>query len=271
LPPARRKKHLKLSGALFSFLFAFGFMAAQAPPSQPPIPASPVRDSAAVLALDGAFDAMAGPTVRQSLKSVVVTGTISWPGNPATQAGTFTVKFVGSHFLLTTSIGGHQSRFSALGRKGQTSLDGNTRTLTVSGASDVGADIFPLLEPWSAYADASIGIVNAPDQTIEGTPCKEIDILRPLGFTLPTHPTDEVRIFLDQTTGMIRGVDYAMNQTRAYDPSSRMRILYDDYQIVNGLRIPTTITRTMNGRPMTVLHVASVDASTTFDDSALIF
>lgn len=174
-----------------------------------------------------------------------------------------------SHFLIDTMVGTHHTRYSASGKHAEAIVDGKTATVRTSGAADPGSDIFPLLEPWAAYADSSIGIHNGGEQTIQGITCKEVDIERPISIALFGVPTDRVRLFITESTGRLRAVQYPMNRGSVYDPHSHILVVYDDYIQKDGLTIPTTITRVVNGHSVTILHILSVDTHQIFDDSAL--
>ncbi|HEY4354910.1 MAG TPA: hypothetical protein VGN16_04110 [Acidobacteriaceae bacterium] len=173
--------------------------------------------------------------------------------------------------MTETTIGSHRTRFISLGKKGKAEVDGKSSSLKISGVSDIYNDLFPLMEPWSSYADLKAGIGAATDTTIDGVDCKEIDIQQPTSLSLFGHPTYDIHIFLDKRTGLLRAVEYPLNQTMVYSPRNRMRVTYDDFRVEDGLRIPTTIKRAINGKIMTVLHISAIDTHQTFDDSALDF
>jgi len=137
--------------------------------------------------------------------------------------------------------------------------------------SDLYSDVFPLLDAWSSYARSGVGVEAGTETVINGTLCSEIKLRFPARIPLFGHPTHDVRVFIDKSTGLVAAIDYAATQTQFYSDQVRMRVLYGEYSLLDGVYTPTIIRRYLSGQALPALRITSLSVHESFDASTLTF
>ena len=269
----------KLPTSLVLMLLVFGLLVAspshsvagqssQLPPVQS---VTIVRSPAAVALLDNTLTLMAPPSVRLTLQSALIAGTVTSAADSSTVMGTFSLKFSGNDFYLDSMTPSHRRRLSYIHGSGRVDADGKIGPVHNSGFSDLYSDVFPLLDAWSSYSHNGIGVELGVDTVINGLQCSEIKLRFPSRTPLFGHRTHDVHVFLSKETGLLVAVDYAATQTRFYSEVNRMRVIYEEYRLLDGVYTPTLIRRYFNGQALSVLRITSLNIHQNIDAASFVF
>jgi hypothetical protein len=229
------------------------------------------RDAKGLQLLESSMDMMCSLTRQQNLHAAIIHGTISIPSDPDTVTGTFTARLIGKHHYIETKSGSHQTKLTLRGKTGKFDRDGTSRSISPSGIMDVTSDLLPPLDNWAGFRDPRAGIRLLDDQTVNGVPCSQIWVALPANFAIAGHRTYDIRVFVRKDNGALRAVDYGMTQTSFYNPNVRSRLVYDNFKAFGSLTLPSTITRYINGMPISVLHLDDLEINQNLTEEDLDF
>jgi hypothetical protein len=66
-------------------------------------------------------------------------------------------------------------------------------------------------------------------------------------------------------------IEYPATAVQFYSDTIRMKVIYSDYQTLDGVTSPTVIQRFINNQPLPVLRITALNVHQTFDSSSLAF
>ena len=117
--------------------------------------------------------------------------------------------------------------------------------------------ILPLFEPWVTSERTIVKpSIQSDSEIVDGVACQTIEVYVPQGNLAP--PTF-YRVYLRVDTGELRAVEFKENIGRIAPVNVLVRIVYDDFANLQGLRTPTKITRLLNGIPESVFRITSLE------------
>lgn len=247
--------------ALLSFLIS-SRMSSQQQPS-----VLPTKDPQAVQLLSTALAAIGGER-QSSLVDVRIEGTLGSPSAPDVIIGTFVAKARGADWSLETARGSTATSFRVLNGVGSIRRNGSTKPLEWPVTQGLALDIFPLFGRWTEFNDPSSMVEQEAPIVVNGVSCVTIRV-RSGGSHVASSRKDshgDVHVALDRNSGLLASVRYkAIIDGMLHTVQIENR--YQDYQILGGILVPTSITRYVGGHAVVIFRVTSLSISNGFTDT----
>jgi outer membrane lipoprotein-sorting protein len=243
---------------------------ASAQQAKQPSPTALVRDQQAVLLLTHALNAAGGSSISL-VQDFTGTGNITyyWAGKEVT--GTATVRGLGvTQFRLDAQLPEGPRSWVATDIQGTIKeTDGKTKPIQYSNTVNLGSLTFPYTPMAAALSNSTTSISLAGTANVNGRQATLIRVQQT--FSAKEDPTgDEAK--LNTKNYAIDPQTFAVLETQdtMWSDDGRMRpitheVIFSDFAIVNGLKVPLSIVEKLGGQQTWSLQLNSVTFNTGLD------
>ena len=250
-----------LLAALIGIVFSAAAQHTSLSPSQPPH-----RDTQGLQLLSLGYQTIGGAQ-RSAISDVLMQGTLASPSAPNTAIGRFVAKARGHDFSMETTANGHHTIYRVLDGLGSINIDGTIKGLAPYKTSGLTLDIFPLFARWTEFSQSEVSVQSVGQTSLDGIPCNVVHVESP-GPTDKLHANDhgKVDVCINVGSGLVDSIQYKSTEGPYTISKVTIQVRYGDYRQFEGLLVPTTVTRYVNGKSAVVLHVSQVQFTNGFAD-----
>lgn len=229
--------------------------------------AQPPRDPQAVQLLTQAHAAMGGLRLA-SITDVRTQGTLASPSRPDVVIGTFVAKARRADFSMDTIRNGEQKSYRVLNSEGSFRSRGKTKRLPPYNTSGLSLDFLPLFSRWTDFLKPTTAVRPVQTANLDGLPCY---LIRVEAAEAPEpvlkNEHGKVDAFLAVNTGLVVAIRFRATQGPYPTDQITIETRFANFQDFGGILLPTTVTRYIDGKPMLILYVRSVQFNNGFSDA----
>ena len=231
--------------------------------AQPP----PRRDPQAVQLLTQAHAAMGGLRLP-SITDVRAQGTLASRSRPDVVIGTFVAKARHADFSMDTIRNGEQKSYRVLNSEGSFRSKGKTKRLPPYNTSGLTLDFLPLFSRWTDFLNPTTAVRPVQTANLDGLPCYLIRVeAAEARQPIMRNNHGKVDVFLAVNTGLVVAIRFRATQGPYPTDQITIENRFADYQEFGGILLPTTVTRYIDGKPMLILRLGTVQLNNGFSDA----
>jgi outer membrane lipoprotein-sorting protein len=232
---------------------------------------TPQRDPLAVNLLAQSLAAAGGSAVT-AIQDFTGTGTITY--NWAGEAVTGSVKVCGKgldEFRIDSSVSAGNESLVVNGKQAiLTPVYDKKPKFSIHGMMTAGSLTFPAVRIAQVLSDSSIRVVYMGSVTWNGSQAYQVHVAFPLDPRLAVTPRSlgmgEFDLYFDQASYRLLGLAEKIWWDDDLRQSYLHELLYSDYQLVNGILVPFTITEKMGGQQTWSITLTSLTFNTGLSD-----
>ncbi len=232
---------------------------------------STIRDQRALAIITQSLNAAGGATALSAIQDCSGSGTITYYWSDSPVQGTVNVKSrgLGQLRIDATLADGARSVIANNGSGSVAEIDGSVALLPHQSAAALGSMALPYLPLLAAFQDTSITITYVGLVDHLGKQVYDVRVQKPYAFA--TNPTGTMGVLnardflIDSNSFLVTSVLNSVNITR--DGVDAHAFEFSNYQTVNGVAVPFSISETARGQALFTIQLNQVTFNSNLADS----